>query len=317
MVPTDVIQELQNYLQATSAETVLQKVFLSLLVVVGMLVVRYALRRVVDNRTKDPGRRYRWYKAIGYLTWVLIGLLVVLLWLDGIGSMATIIAILGAGLAIALRDPIVDLGGWLYITWRRPLQVGQRVGIDNVRGDVVDIGPFVFSLMEVGDGVSGPRQSTGRIIQVPNAYIFTRKLVNENLAFEFIWHEIPVVVTFESEWQKAKYILEEIVRRHAGEFAPAAEMQLSKSTDKYLLKAGTLEPIIYTRVVDIGVELTMRFLCAVRQPRVLEHVIWEDVLSAFAAEPTIDFAYPTTRFYDNRAEGKPGAGGVAKVTSDR
>ncbi len=310
MVPTDVLQELQAYLQATSTATLIQEVFLSLVVVIGMLAVRYALRRFVASRTKDAGLRYRWYKVIGYLTWILLALLIVIIWLDGFGNMATIIAIIGAGLAIALRDPIVDLGGWLYITWRRPLQVGQRVGIDGVRGDVVDIGPFVFSLMEVGDGISGPRQSTGRIVQVPNAYIFTHKLVNENLAFEFVWHEIPVVVTFESDWQRAKFMLEEIVHRHAGEFAPAAEMQLSKSTDKYMLKAGALEPTIYTRAVDIGVELTMRFLCGVRQPRVLEHVIWEDVLIAFASEPTIDFAYPTTRFYDNRTEGKPGAGGV-------
>ncbi|MEZ4769286.1 MAG: mechanosensitive ion channel [Caldilineales bacterium] len=175
----------------------------------------------------------------------------------------------------------------------------------------MDIGPFVFSLLEVGDGVTGPRQSTGRIVQIPNAYIFTHKLVNENMAFEFIWHEIPVVVTFESDWQRAKVILEQVVRRHAGEFAPAAEQQLRKATDQFMVKTGTLEPTVYTRVVDIGVELTMRFLCEVRKPRVLEHVIWEDVLLAFAAEPAIDFAYPTTRIYRNDAEGKPGAGGPA------
>lgn len=311
MAPTEVLEELQAYLRATSTATLMREIILSLAVVVGMLVLRYLLRRLVADLVKDAALRYRWYKVIGYLTWILIVVVIGLIWLDSFGSMATILAIVGAGLAIALRDPIVDLGGWIYITWRRPLQVGQRVGIDGVRGDVVDIGPFVFSLMEVGDGVTTPRQSTGRIIQVPNLYIFSRKLINENLAFEFIWHEIPVVVTFESDWQRAKGILQEIVGRHAGEFAPAAELQLSKSTDKYMLKAGMLEPTLYTRVVDIGVELTMRFLCAVRQARVLEHVIWEDVLIAFAAEPTIDLAYPTTRFYDNRAEGKPGAGGVS------
>ena len=299
---------MQVYLQSTSTTALLQKVLLSLAVVIGLFVARYAFRRFIAGRTTDPAVRYRWAKTSGYVMWLIIMVLIVAIWLDGFGDMATVIAIVGAGLAIAMRDPIVDIGGWAYIVWRKPLQIGQRVGIDNVRGDVVDIGPFVFSMLEVGDGINGPRQSTGRIVQVPNAYIFSHKLVNENMAFEFIWHEIPVVVTFESNWQKAKKALEEIVRRHAGEFGPAAEEQLRKANEQFMVKAGTMQPVVFTRVVDIGVELTMRFLCEVRQPRVLEHVIWEDVLIAFADEPDIDFAYPTTRCYDNRVRGQAGRG---------
>ena len=315
-MPTqDALQELQIYLQTTSTVSLLQKVLLSLAVVIGLFIARYAFRRFVARRTTDPALRYRWSKTSGYVMWGLIILMIVVIWLEGFGNMATVVAILGAGLAIALRDPIVDLGGWAYIVWRRPLRVGQRVGIDGVRGDVVDIGPFVFSMLELGDGISGPRQSTGRIIQVPNAFIFTHKLINDNMAFEFIWHEIPVVVTFESNWQKAKGVLEEIVQRHAGDFGPAAEEQVRMANDQFMVRTGAMRPVVFTRVVDIGVELTMRFLCEVRQPRVMEHIIWEDVLAVFADEPDIDFAYPTTRLYNNRAEGKPGTGGP--VASDQ
>ena len=312
-MPTqDALQELQVYLQTTSTMALLLKILLSLAVVIGLFILRYAFRRFVAGRTSDAANRYRWSKTSGYVMWGLIVVLIIAIWLEGFGDMATVIAIIGAGFAIAMRDPIVDLGGWAYILWRKPLRVGQRVGIDGVRGDVVDIGPFVFSLLELGDGISGPRQSTGRIIQVPNAYIFSYKLHNENMAFEFIWHEIPVVVTFESNWQKAKLALEEIVQRHAGDFGPKAEEQVRMVNDQFMVRTGAMRPVVFTRVVDIGVELTMRFLCEVRQPRVMEHIIWEDVLVAFADEPEIDFAYPTTRFYDNRAEGKSGAGGPAE-----
>ena len=67
-----------------------------------------------------------------------------------------------------------------------------------------------------------------------------------------------------------------------------------------------LTPTVYTSVRDSGVLLTLRFLCDPRRRRGTEEAIWEDVLRAFAAEPGIDFAYPTTRFYDNVREGKPG-----------
>ena len=68
-----------------------------------------------------------------------------------------------------------------------------------------------------------------------------------------------------------------------------------------------LTPIVWTSVVDIGVNLTIRYVCEPRKRRSSSMVIWEDILRAFAVEEDIDFAYPTTRFYNNVVEGKAGA----------
>jgi small-conductance mechanosensitive channel len=172
------------------------------------------------------------------------------------------------------------------------------------RGDVIDIGMFVFSMMEVGDGIEQTRQSTGRVIQMPNMHIFTQALTNENIAFDFIWHEVAVVISFESDWRRAKALLEEIVARRGGDVIQHAEAQVQRATNQYLVKAGPLTPTVFTRVIDHGIELSMRFLTEVRQPRVVEAAIWEDVLQAFAAEPGIELAYPTSRVVRNTEEGK-------------
>jgi small-conductance mechanosensitive channel len=307
--PDDVIAELEAYFANAGSGMIISNVFWSLAVVVALMLVRRAIGSILDKRLGDAAERYRWHKVLRTATWLVIGVIVAAIWLDGVAGLATIVAVVAAGLAIALRDPIVDLGGWLYITTCHPLRVGDRVSIAGERGDVVDIGLFVFSLMQLGDGVTGPRQTTGRLVLVPNKFIFTHPLINESLVFDYIWREIPVVVTFESDWQRAKQILSEVVQRHSGDLAPHAEAQTRAAVTQYMLAQGSFEPRVYTRAVDHGVELTMRFLSEIRRPREMEEAIWEDVLLAFEAEPRIDLAYPTSRVYRNNEEGKAGLGG--------
>ena len=313
MNPQDVIVELEAYFANAGSGMILSNVFWSLAVMVALLLVRRAIGSVLDKRLGDAAERYRWHKALRMATWVVIGVIVAAIWLDGVSGLATIVAVVAAGLAIALRDPIVDLGGWLYITTRHPLRVGDRISIAGERGDVVDIGLFVFTLMQLGDGVTGPRQSTGRLALVPNKFIFTQPLINESLVFDFIWREIPVVVTFESDWQRAKQILTEIVQRHSAHLAPQAEAQTRIAVTQYMVAQGSFDPQVYTRAVNHGVELTMRFLSEIRRPREMEEAIWEDVLRAFESEPKIDLAYTTSRVYRNTEEGKPALGGPARA----
>src|SRR5207247_865051 len=93
-----------------------------------------------------------------------------------------------------------------FILWRRPFEVGDRVQIGPHAGDVIDLGLFQFTLNEIGAWVNAD-QSTGRIIHVPNGKVFTDPVANYNKGFRYIWNEVPVVVTFESDWRKAKQIL--------------------------------------------------------------------------------------------------------------
>ncbi len=315
--PQDAVAELEAYFANAGSGAIISNVFWSLAVIVALLLARRALGSVLDKRLSDAAGRYRWHKALRTATWVVIGVIVAAIWLDGVSGLATIVAVVAAGLAIALRDPIVDLGGWLYISTRHPLRVGDRVSIAGERGDVVDIGLFVLSLMQLGDGVSGPRQTTGRLVLVPNKFIFTQPLVNESLVFDYIWREIPVVVTFESDWQRAKQILIDAVQRHSSHLTPAAEAQTRAAVTQYMVAQGSFEPRVYTRAVSHGVELTMRFLSEIRRPREMEEAIWEDVLPAFEAEPRIDLAYPTSRVYRNTEEGKAGLGGPGTVSSEQ
>ena len=248
---------------------------------------------------------YRWRKTSSSIAFFL-GLFVIgRTWFEGFQSISTFLGLVSAGIAIALRDPIVNLAGWVFIVWRRPFQVGDRIQIGEHTGDVIDLRVFQFSLLEVGNWVEA-EQSTGRIIHVPNGQVFTATQANYTQGFQYIWNEIPVLVTFESNWQKSKEILQEIGTRHAQQLTRSAEQRIREAARRYMIYYSALTPTVYTSVRDSGVLLTIRYLCEPRQRRGTAQSIWEDILREFAQHDDIDFAYPTQRFYDNALEGKAG-----------
>jgi len=204
-----------------------------------------------------------------------------------------------------LKDPIVNLTAWVFIIIRQPLKIGDRVQIGEITGDVIDIRLFQFSVMEIGNWVDAD-QSTGRVIHIPNGIVFTQPQANYTTGFIHIWHEIPILVTFESNWKKAKELLTEIVNKNTMHISEEAEKQIKSAARKYLIFYAKLTPIVYTTIRDSGVLLTLRFLCEPRSRRSTEEKILEEVLEVFAKNDDIDFAYPTTRFYDNPGEGKEG-----------
>jgi small-conductance mechanosensitive channel len=229
-----------------------------------------------------------------------------LIWFEGIRPLVTYFGLLSAGLAIALKELVANLVGWGFILWRRPFEVGDRIQIGVVAGDVIDLRIFQFTLLEIGNWVEAD-QSTGRIIHVNNGRVFTDHVANFTKGFQYIWNEVPVLVTFESDWKSAKDLLRGIAARHAQHLGEAAQERLQKAAQKFMIFYSKLTPTVYTSVRDCGVLLTVRYLCDPRQRRASEEQIWEDILVAFASTETIDFAYPTQRFFDNVQEGKPGA----------
>src|SRR5439155_813655 len=114
------------------------------------------------------------------------------------------------------------------------------------------------------------------------------------------------LVSFESDWEKAKQLLLEIVRRDSEEIARAAEHSVRETTRKFMIFYTNLTPTVYTSGHDSGVLLTLRYLCEPRQRRVTEQEIWEDILREFAKHDDIDPAYLTRRGFNHVAEGKPG-----------
>ncbi len=274
------------------------KIFYTLLTLAALILVRLIVIKIIWSKTDDVRMRYIWRKSLIYFLSI-IGILVLSnIWFHGLRNVGTFLGLLSAGIAIALKDPVVNVAGWLFIMARRPFSIGDRIQIGEHIGDVIDLRVFQFSLMEVSE------QSTGRVIHIPNGMVFTTPVANFNQGLGYIWNEIPVLVTFESNWRRAKNILLNIASMHASHLTGSAEAKIKAASNKFMISYTKLTPIVYTSVQDSGVLLTIRYLCSPLERRATSEAIWEDILDEFARCTDIDFAYPTTRFYDNRKEGK-------------
>ena len=279
------------------------KIITSVIIAVALWALHTIIQTLFLRRVKDLRLRYNLRKTFAYVIFFAGAIAIVRVWFGSFQQATTYFGLLSAGIAIALRDPLVNLAGWVFIALRRPFAVGDRVQLGQHSGDVIDLRVFQFTILEIGNWV-GADQSTGRIIHIPNGKVFTEPLANYGKGFEYIWNEIPVLITFESNWKKAKEILQRIASKDAESLSEAAAERVMTSAQKFMIFYSVLTPTVYTSVQESGILLTIRHLCEPRGRRTRSQAVWEDILEEFGAQDDIDFAYPTRRIFNNPLEGK-------------
>jgi small-conductance mechanosensitive channel len=277
----------------------------SALAILFFIVLRWILIRIFLRLSHDRKKDYLWRKGAEYCAVFVLLFCLALVWLSGFGSLTTYLGLLSAGIAVALKDPLANFAGCLFIVLRKPFQVGDRIEIGSYAGDVIDIDVFQFTLMESGTSGSSRDMRTGRVIKISNSTMFTEPLVNFTKGwFEYVYNTIEVTVTFESNWKKARAILEEIIVAEARGSSLKAKETMTKAAEKYMVLAIRLDPIVLTEVSTNGITLTATYLCDSRFKRLSSSKVWEQVLDRYWAEEDIAFAYPTQRGFNNTTEGK-------------
>ena len=264
------------------------------LVVIILIFIILIINKIIKYKVSNISKRYKWYKLNTYIIGSLVIFILIPMWVNDFKSLFTFLGIFSAGLAIALRDVVINFFGWVYILSRRPFSSGDRIEIDGVKGDVIDIKLMEFTLMEVGNWVDA-EQSTGRIVNIPNGKVLSMNTANFTKGFELIWNEITVLITFESDWKKAKSILNDIAQKNSLEINKNLKESIIHSARKNYQK---LTPIVYTKVKSSGIALTIRYLCKPRKRRTTSEKFWENILEEFENQEKIQFAYKTYRNFN-------------------
>ena len=297
----DIINNIGNmFASVYDTSHIKAKILGTLIALIIFPIIKKFILSPIINNIKNPEKRYNWNKVVSYVFYFLLFFIVGSFWFEGFESIATFLGLVAGGVAIALKDPLSNIAGWLHIITRAPFKIGDRIQLGEYAGDVVDITFSNFTIMEMGDG----DQNTGRLIHIPNGQIFINSLANYEKGFHFIWNEIPVLVTFESNWEKAKMLLQGVIKIKSEKYHFNANDMMKKASKKFMIRKTSLEPSVYTTVKDSGVELTIRHLCKPRDRRDIQEDIWETILKEFKKEIDIDLAYPTVRRFMNKEEGK-------------
>ena len=206
----------------------------------------------------------------------------IFLWGEYLGAFLTLISVISAAFTIAIRDLIFNFFCGIYIKVAKPFEVEDRIEINNHKGDVININSLNFEVLEVNNETF-TGQSTGIITHIPNSNIFNFPLRNYNKAFKYIWNELTVKVPLDSDFQKAKSVIYKIV--NSNEIIKNIPQKMNKqinniSTD-YRIYYNRYTPIIYTKVIDNHIELTVRYLIHPKKARYVESTIWNCILAAY------------------------------------
>ena len=278
------------------------KVYKSLLILGFVSLGLFFIRRFINSLKVDIAKRHQYRKRATYIATFVYILILIPLWAGSTQQWATILSVMGAGIALALHEVLLNMAGWVYISIRRPYREGDRIELGDIRGDVIDIQLFQTTLLEIGNWVDGD-QSTGRVIHLPHGQIFRNPLYNYTKGFEFIWDEISIIVTFESDWEKAKEILVQFGEEESKEIQERVQRKIARMAREYLIYYRTYTPIVYTKIEDSGIKLTLRYLTEAKKRRAGIDVISQKILQAVHAAEGVEFAYPTYRIYRQGEEG--------------
>jgi len=294
---------LEVLLKDLSTQFIERMVVTVVLILCLWLIKKFTLK-LVRKKSDNERTVYLWTKYSYYIFFFISLIIIIDLWFEGFTKVLTLFGLLAAGIAFALKEPIVNLFGWVYIFWRGPIKIGDRIEIDDQVGDVIEITPFHFDMLELRNWVDGDLY-TGRLISIPNAKVFNYSNINSSSGYKSIWNELKVRITFESDWKKAKEMLIESAKNNSNFQDTQATYDAYKTLRAYMIHNVEFEPVVFTKIVENGVELRVRYFCSIYNRTASEAKIYEEILEKCNASDNIKFAYQTTRFYEGEGGESP------------
>lgn len=294
-------QRIDDLAFRTSTEIEIQvKALLSLLIVIVVLIgVGIFIKMVLKKYIKDHERVHMVNKFINFLNFVIILMILFVAYIDNVSYFITVLGFASAGIAIALKDWFMSVLGWLVIVVGGSIHVGDRVRCDKngmqYVGDVLDISMLRITILEditLTSYMSNRR--AGRIIFIPNNYIFTEMIANyTHNSLKTVWDGIDIVVTFDSNHKKASYLAKEITRKFSKGYTDITRKQLNKLRNQYSLKNTNVEPRIFTFAEPNGVCISSWYLTNAYATLTLRSTITLEIIDAFNKADDITIAYPT------------------------
>jgi len=281
------------------------------MIILFVFIVFFLLKLVVKKYITDNERFYMANKIITFTNFTLIILILFFNYIENAAYLVTILGFASAGIAIAMKDWFMSILGWLVIVFGGSIHVGDRIRVDmdgmKYVGDVMDISLLRMTLLEDITLTSiNENRRAGRIIFVPNNYVFTRMIANyTHNSLKTVWDGVKITITFDSNHKKAMHLSKEIAKKFSKGYTDITRKQLNKLRQHYSLKNTNVEPRIYSFIEPNGIDIEAWYLTNAYATLTLRSVISTEIIDAFNAEDDITIAYPTQKLNISMQSDKP------------
>jgi small-conductance mechanosensitive channel len=270
--------------------------------VIGILLIHGAfhlLERTLPQRFGKADSRYKVRKFVVFTGYLSILLFLTILFEDRLGRLSFALGVAGAGVAVALQDVLASIAGAFSIGFSKLYAVGDRVQIGDIRGDVIDIGLLRTTLMETGNWVSKDLYN-GRIVRIPNSAVLKGSVFNYSQGFQFIWDEIKVLFTTDSDCLLAKEVLLRVAKEAVGEYLVEAQTSWKIVSDNFRSANPPLEPTVALAVnggsLEFGVSYVVDYTKrTAMQDRLFTNIVQEVANSKGRLEWATSTACPTVQ----------------------
>ena len=247
----------------------------------SVLVIFYLLKiigRKIIKKLTSGRREFVLNHAYQVVLNILEVLILIIIWDEYIKGLMTLISVISAAMTIALRDFILNFFCGIYIKFKKPFKVEDRIQIGDIKGDVMSTSTFSFEILEVSTKEDNG-QSTGIVIHYPNSSIISGPVKNINKGFKYIWDEMIVKIEIDCDLANNKKEIYKIVNSldTVKNIPRKMKNQIDDVNTTNRVYFNKFDPIIYTKIVDNHVELALRFLMHPKKARYIESVIWNKI----------------------------------------
>ncbi len=247
---------------------------------VVILLVTWFIRITLTKTITDNSIRYRTKKATRLFGYALIIVLAVITFTSKVQYFTIAIGLFSAGLAFALQEVILSIAGWIAIYSANLYKPGDRIELNGVKGDVIDISITKTTIMEMGGWVSSDNYS-GRIVQISNAFVFKGPLHNYSSNFPFVWDEINLPIKYGSDLKLTDEIIMAAANQILTEYAHYANEHWQKMVKNYLIENAHVEPSVTLKLTDNWAEFNLRYVVDYKRRRItkdkLNKHIWKNI----------------------------------------
>ena len=265
---------------------------LAALTILALLVTywlsRKALRKYMKHRAFSDVNVANFLAVYRYVFIFITVVLGVISLSGSLGALGISAGFLGMMLGWSLQAPVTGIAAWLMIILKRPFKLGDRVIIAGIIGEVTDITLTHIILNQVG-GTIGGEEKSGRGVLIPNATMFGQVIYNYTLETKYILDEVPVRITYDSDWGTAEKILIDAARQVTGE----------------IIQETGEEPFIRSEFFDAGVLIRLRYQCAATERQRISSDMVKIIFHEFANTDRVRFCYPHSEVICRWKEGFP------------
>lgn len=275
------------------APTIQKRIFQTLLIILIVTFIYLLLKKLLRNTIKKATVYYKVKKTVLYTLVIIALILIGRAWFEGIQSFVTFMGLFSAALAIVMKDVILNIAGWIYIITKSPFEVGDRIEVNDIAGDVIDIQLLNFKILEIGNWIYGDKYS-GRVVHIQNSNVFGHSIANYNKGTPYIWSEFLVSVFVDSNWEKAKEIIQKAAEETTNDLIPKAKQQIKRAPKSYSPLIEGLKAKVYTKINDetADVTFTVRYITHYKNRRGTAQQIHERILKEFKKHDDIQIGVP-------------------------